>query len=330
MTMTDWLPNVRTTAIPLDEDRAERLRHPIAGDYTVGVYPPRRGDTTPVLTQLAKQLRSARTGLFGLRNQSPVIAYELRRPRPDRLGLQLAVPSKRVERTYRTQLPLHVDRVQFTDGTDGLPVTAEDSIGGAVWTTTKPWPYPLRTTFQAPPINSVVATLHRHAMQNTRFVLQILAQPIAGRLRHWWGRKIAGWTRDELRTEQEGVVRSRQPTRYEREQANAVDTKSRQPHWQVSIRLVVINGDEYTLSRAAEIGSAFSMYENAESGQRLRMQPLKVVRRSEIRRFAQAVAERRFGSSAAAFRVTDQELGALLSVPIRADQSNLTPDGSRR
>lgn len=324
--MPDWLPTVRTTTVHANVDLATRLHHPFTGDRTIGVQPPRRGDTTPVLTQVAKHLRSSRTGLLGLRNRSPVIAYELCRPQPDSLRLQLAVPSKRVERIYRTQLPLNVDRVRFRDGTDGLPVEAGQSIGGAVWTTTRSWPYPLRTSFQAPPLNSVVAALHRHAMQRTRFMLQILAQPVAGRLRQWWGRKTAAWTRDELRTEQEGMVRSRQPTRYEREQAADVDRKSRVPHWRVSIRLVVIGGNDLTLSRAAEVGSAFSMYDNPETGQRLRMQPLKVIRRGEIKRFAKAVALRRFGHSSAAFRVTDAELGALLSVPMCAEETNIVAE----
>ena len=317
--MTDLIPNVRTTTVEADDALADQLRRPYNQDYTVNIHPPRRGDVHPTQTPVVKHLRSTRTAFLGFGNRSPVIAYELHRPQPDSLRLQIAVPSKRLERGYRTQLPQYADGVRFEDGSDGLPVSEEDSIGGATWTTTRSWPYPLRTSFQAPPLNSVVATLHRHAMRDTRFVLQILAQPVAGHLRRYWGRKVAGWTRDELRTEQEGVVRSRQPTRYEREQAAAVDTKSRQPQWKVSIRLVVIGGEDYTLSRAAEVGSAFSMFGNEESGQRLRMQPLKVVRRSEIKRFAQAVANRSFGGSSAAFRVTDEELGALLSVPVRSE-----------
>lgn len=168
-----------TSHFQLDESTAEQFSLPAGGFRTVEVYPPATFDVPATLDRFIYGITEYQTTLLGIRNQSPLLTYELRRHTPDRLRFQFAVPTARLERKIRTHLSENVPAVRFDTGVDGLPVTEGDTVGGGVLTARLADVYPFRTEFEGPPINSVAAALHRHAMQDTRIIIQVLFRPAA-------------------------------------------------------------------------------------------------------------------------------------------------------
>lgn len=76
------------------------------------------------------------------------------------------------------------------------------------------------------------------------------------------------------------------------------------------------------VSRIQQVANAFRVFECDDSGQALQTRRIEAFREAEVMRFVEAVALRTFGPSSAVFHASDQELGAVLSVPCR-DQQNL-------
>lgn len=319
--MTSRNPLSTTHVTPSDE-QAERLGYCRTPAYTVEVRPPRHEQLPNTLTGFVRAITELRTAWLGLRNTSPTMAFEIRRPTPDRVRLQFAVPTKRLERKLRTHLTNEIRDVEFDDGTDGLPVSGGESIGGGLLSTGRRDWSPLRTEFDSPPTNSLIATLHRHAMRDTGIVIQLLFRPVAGRpLRRWWWRRRAYQRIDYLRTENEKLWGSRSPTRQDKRRAAAIERKVGATRFVVSIRLVVIGAEEYTPSRVMELAGGFNVYQHPGTGQYLDATTVSPVRSSQLLDFCKTVADRRFGSWRRGFQVSVDELAALVSLPDRNQQN---------
>lgn len=289
----------------------------------VAVQPP-RGSVPATITPILQTLHTKRSGWFGVRNQSPTVVFELYRTSPEQVTVQFAVPTTRLERTLRTQLARHIDGISFTDGVSGLPVSEGITVGGALGTLRRQDWYPLQTRFDQSPMDTVVTALHRHAMRDTRMVLQVLAQPVAGHpVREWWWNRRAGKERTYLRKEKEHLWGNRRATTRERDKAKQLDAKRSGTHWRCSIRLLAIGAGEHTTSRVGEVGSTFAVYENAETSQALHAVPVRALREKRLRGFVRAVGQRRFGQWSRRFRATHGELGGLMAVP-SSDHEHIT------
>ncbi|MFC7213053.1 hypothetical protein ACFQO4_03020 [Saliphagus sp. GCM10025334] len=313
---------LRKTHVVVSEEEAELLAHPFRRLYTVEVLLSAK-KTPATVPDFIRGILELQTWLFGFKNASPTIAFELHRSKTDRLRLQFVVPTKRLERKVRTQLSNTVPGIGFETGTTTLPILPEDSIGGGLLTLGRDHGYPLRTEFDSPPTNSVVAGLHRHAMRDTKFVIQILFQPVAGRpVRDWWWKRRTYKTVSFLRKEKEQLWGSRSSTPREKRQADLVERKAGTRRFWTCIRFAVIGAKEYTPSRVKELAGAFNVYENSDSGQYLNMETVSGVREKPFHEFYQGLRDREFGGYHRRFQASTEELAGLVAVPDR-DQKNL-------
>lgn len=307
----------------ISEEEADQLSRPLENMYAVEVKPPRNREVPETLNSFVRGILEIQTSLLGLKNTSPLVVYEFQRPSPDQLLIQFLVPTKRLERKLRTHLSIEIPGIGFDKGYTGLPLAAEDLVGGGMLTTGRKDRFPLRSEFNSPPINGLVALLHRHAMMDTRFVVQILFQPVAGQPFREEVRKQQGYnTVGYLRKEKDQALSSRSATPRERQQANAVEQKLGQRRYWVSIRFAVIGAGKYTPSRVKELAGGFNIFENPETGQYLDIYTLNSVRRKPFIEFYRAVRSREFRGYSLRFQVTVDELSGLLSVP-DIDQRNV-------
>jgi len=302
--------------ITVEEEQAERLSYSSETWYNVEVRPPKDEDIPATLREFAAGIRELQTKWLKLRNASPVIAFEIRRSRPDKLRFQFSVPTKRLERKVRTQLSNQVPGVEFGNGVEGLPVGEESTSGGGYLTAGRRDWYPFRQDFDGPPINSLVSTFHRHAMQNTSFVVQVLFKPVVGeRLQRWLWKKQAYQQIRYLKKEKEKLWGSRSPTKREKRQADAIEAKAGNSRFHTSIRFAVIGAEEYTKSRVKELAGAFNTYENPETGQYLDTVTVEALREQRIFDFLQAVADRKYAGWGQKFQSSLDELAAFVSLP---------------
>lgn len=305
------------------EEEAEQLRRPRKQFHSIEVRTPRNGDIPEVPVNLVKAITEIQSKWLGLVNTSPVAGFEIRRSHPDKIKIQFSTPTIRLERKLRTHLTNQVPGVRFSDGVRGIPVTSEDTVGGGILTTGRRDWYPLKHEFDQPPINSVLSALHRHAMRDTKFIVQILFQPVIGRpLRRWYWRKRAYQRTGYLRKEKEKFWGSRNPTRREKRQANAIEDKAGTNRFYTSIRFLVIGADDYTQSRVKELSGGYNTFENPDTGQYLDTVTVKSLRESRILDFAEKVAHREFGNWSHRFQTSVPELAALLSLP-SIEQENI-------
>lgn len=309
--------------VEIDEAQAERIRIGKPDWYPVRVYPPRES-VPETIEETVRSVLEIQTKYFGTRNYSPPIAFEIHRHRTDRIRLQFLLPTKRLERKLRIHLANEAPGVGFENGTTEIPLAEGNTVGGGYLTTGIPDYYPLRTDFDEPPINSVVAALHRDAMRDTRFVIQVLARPVAGDpLRNWW------WTRNAykrigfLKREDKGLWGDRPATPRERRQADAIEDKAGIPRFHVVIRLLVINADEYTTSRLKELKGGFNTFEDLETGQYLKQVSITSFRAKPFLQFCRNVVQRRFDGRTLRFQASIPEVAALVSIPNQTDQRNI-------
>ncbi len=320
MRLTNRLFQTWTT---LSEKKAQRLRNTGVDWYTVQVQPPKNTDIPVTLEKTVRGILELQSKWFGLKNLSPVTAFEIRRPLPDQLRFQYSVPSKRLERKLRTQLQNEVPEIRFKDGENGLPVSKDDTVGGGALIPGRKDCYPFRTDFDEPPVNSLAATLHRHAMQDTQFIIQVLFKPVVGHpLKHWW------WTRNTyqrigyLRKEKTGKLpwHDRPATPREKRQADTIEHKAGTSKFHTSIRLLVIGAGKHTPSRIKEISGGFNIFENPDTGQYLDTFTVKNLRSSKITEYAETVAQRQLDGTPT-FRTSIPELAALVSLPNRQQEN---------
>lgn len=319
--MIERLLNYTTTPT---EEEAKKLRQPRKRFHTIEVKPPRNKDIPEVPVNLVKAITELQSKWMGLLNTSPVAAFEIRRSHPDNIKFQFSTPTIRLERKLRTHLTNQVPGIRFEDGVHGIPVTSEDSVGGGILTTGRRDWYPLKHEFKDPPVNSVVSSLHRHAMRNTKFIVQILFQPVIGKpLRRWYWRRRAFQRIGYLRKEKEKLWGSRNPTPREKRQADAIEQKAGTNRFHTTIRFLVIGADEYTQSRVKELSGGYNTFENPDTGQYLDTVTVKSLREKRILDYAETVARRRFGSWSHSFQTSVPELASLLSLP-SIEQENIT------
>jgi len=321
------LDRFKTTTTSLSEERAEWLSSAGGGYRVVEVVPPRDdADIPATLPRFVQEIMEIQSR-WNLWNTSPVTCFEIRRPTPDTVRLQFAAPTKRLERKIRLHLNTAIPGIAFRPGTSGLPVTADSAVGGGLLTLGRPDMFPLETGFDHPPTDNIVASLHRDAFPQENVVIQILFQPVAGRpVREWlWRRKAfkrVGW----LKKEKHAVVpwHQRPATKAERQQADAVEQKARNPQFHVSIRFLFVGTpEELVRSRVKEVGGAFNVFESQTTNQYLDTYTMTTFSPDNIAQFAAAVATRRFDTYTVPFRAGIPELAGLVAVPARS-QSNLT------
>jgi hypothetical protein len=305
-----------------DEEQVEQLRHPATPGYTVEVQPPKNKDIPATLPRFTQGITEIQTKWLKTQNVSPTIAFEIRRAVPDKVQFQYTLPTKRLERKLRTHLSTEIPGVKFQPGTNGLPVTTEDTVGGGFLTTGRMDCFPLHTQFQEPPINSVAASLHRHAMQDTKIIIQILFQPVAGKpLQRWYWKRRAYQRRNYLKKEKEKLWGSRSPTKREKKQSQKVEAKAGSNRYHTTIRFAIIGADEYTPSRIKELAGGFNVYEDLETGQYLDIVTISPLFEDRIIDFCRAVADRRFQGWSQSFQTSVQELAALVSLPNQTQQN---------
>lgn len=311
------------THITLEESQVSQLKHSQGTWYNVEVHPPKNTDLPATLDNFAAGIRELQTKWFKLQNTSPTIAFEIRRHNPGKLSFQFSVPTKRLERKIRTQLSNQVPEVKFGSGVEGLPVAEESTVGGGFLTAGRRDWYPFRQDFDEPPVNSLVSTFHRHAMQDTRFVVQVLFKPVVGeRVQRWLWKKQAYKQIQYLKKEKEQLWGSRSPTKREKRQADAIEEKAGNSRFHTCIRFAVIDAEEYTKSRVKELAGAYNTYENPETGQYLDTVTVETLREKRILDFLQAVADRKYAGWGRQFQASINELAALLSLPT-VNQKNI-------
>lgn len=323
MSLTD---SIIKSHVEVGEEQAEQLSFSPVGQYVVEVRPPQSGDFPATPDRFVQNIMEIQSKWLGLANASPVTVVEFRRPRPEQLRLQIAVPSKRLERKVRTHLLEEVPGIGFEPGVSGLPVAEEDTVGGGLLTLGREDYHPLRTEFDYPPSNSLAVALHRHAMRDTRFVVQLLFRPVAGHpIRRWWWARRAYKQVGYLRKEKHATVpwHDRPATPQERKQADQIEQKARNPRFHVAIRIFVIGAEEHTRSRVKEVSGAFNLLEDSVSNQYLDTYTVKSVFPSRIIDFAEAVRRRKFDGWSLPFQASPAELAALVSIPDR-QQRNIT------
>lgn len=295
---------------------AARLRELGDNYQTIRVELEADADPPAVPENLIRGILEIQTKWLKTRNTSPVAAFEIRRHQPDETWIQFAAPTHRLERKIRTQLAETEPRLELSEGKTGLPVYEGDTVGGALLTTGRRDWYPLRTEFDHPPNNAVISSLHRHAMQDTRFIAQVLFQPVAGEpIRRWWWKRRTYQRIGYLRKEKEKLWGSRSPTPREKQQANQVERKAGTAKFHTAIRFAVINADQYTASRVKELGGAYNRFENPDTGQYLNIDTVQTLRPRRLHSFAETVAQHRFGAWSLSFRTSAKELAALTSLP---------------
>lgn len=320
MNITDWL---LTDTAELAAEEAEQLQRSPVQYRFIRVNPPVHNAVPDNVAEFIGNIKEPQTKWLKLKNISPIVAYEIIRSAPDNLRFQYAVPTKRMERKVRGQLPETVNGISFDNGTGSLPVDEDDTIGGGFFTTGRADWHPLQTEFDQPPINHVAASLHQDAMRDTRFVIQILFQPNVSLSPHrlYWNRR-AYKHRNYLKKEKERLWDTVQPTSRERNQSKAVDRKAGNLRFNTSIRILIINGGEYTKSRLKEVAAGFNAFENADTGQYLNIETVSSWKEDHIRRFADTIRLRTFGRWSRSFQTYQPELGGLLTVPDR-EQDNI-------
>jgi len=320
MSLTDRLFNTSAT---VNEEEAYRLRNTVSSYDTIEIHPPRNSDIPSTLDTFLRGILELQSKWFGLVNASPILSYEIRRPMNDRLRFQYSVPTKRLERKLRTQLQTEIPDLKFSTGDDGLPVSEGDTVGGGVLTPGRKDCYPLRTEFDEPPINALTGILHRHTMQDTQIIVQVLFQPVVGHpVKHRW------WTRNTyqrigyLRKNKPGTLpwHDRPATPREKRQADAIEQKAGTTKFHTAIRFIVIGAGEYTRSRVKELAGGFNIFENPETGQYLDTVTVKNLREHEIIEFAETNVERDF-TGTPTFRTSIPELAALVSIPNRQQEN---------
>jgi len=304
------------SATEVDAEQIRLLRRGNPNMRPISVQPPAHGTVPTTIRRVLQTVYQRRTGLLGIGNRSRPVVFEIRRATPDTVTLQFCVETEREERTLRTQLAAAIDGIEFGEGVTGLPIAEGQLLGGGLLVPKQAAWNPLRAEFESPPTDAVLAALHRHAMQDTSFVIQLLCVPVAGqplrtRLFRYRARKQSTY----LREHSEQLVGRRTSTVQERSRAAAIERKVRQPLWWVSIRVVVVGTGEYTVPRLQEVCAGFNVFENPESGQGLQVIPVSPVRSTDIVRFGRSVAKQRFRQWSRRFRVSSRELGALVAVP---------------
>jgi len=315
------LTRLLPTHTTVNQEAADRLANPEYSGYIIEVRPPDAESLPASLDDFIDGVREIQSKWLGLSNASPSITFEIIRPQPGRLRLQFSVPTKRLDRKLRGHLHETLPELEFTDGKPGLPIDAGNSLGGGYLSLGRADHYPLKTELEEPATNAVVSTLHPDAMRDTEFVLQLLFRPIAGhplrrRLRIRRSYKQVGF----LKKEDDTLWGSRPPTKRERKQADLVEQKAANTRYYVSIRFLAIGAKEYTLSRLKELVGPFNRFESSESGQYLDLNTVRSISGWNIHRFANAVADRRFGP-AGAFHATPTELAALVTLPDRTQEN---------
>ncbi|MDZ7688643.1 MAG: hypothetical protein U5J64_07975 [Halobacteriales archaeon] len=282
--------------------------------YSVEVRPPE--EVPQKIGETVRGIQEYQTKWLKTRNISPVISFEILRPRNDKVSLRYIVPTKRLERRLRTHIKNDVEDVELADGETEIPLNEEEAFGGGLLSTGEPDYYPLRTDFDVPPMNSVIAPLHRHAMRDTKVLIQVLFQPSVGKpVRSWWWVRRAYKRIGFLRKRKEKLWNSRPPTPREKRQADAIERKAGSPRFTVSIRLLVVGAEEYTKSRLKEISGGFNVYENHETGQHLNLTTVKTLRDKTPYSFIEALKRRRFAGWSRSFQASVAELSGLVSLP---------------
>jgi len=312
------------TTTTLDEQTAGKLQHNPPCHRFIAVQPPADQSLPATLDRFIRGITETQTTWLGLRNTSPIVVFEIVRPAPGTIRLRYGVPTRRLERKVRLHLTERLPEATFEETDGGLPVAEDVAVGGGHLEPSRRDDYPFRTDHDRPPLNHIVGTLHRHAMQDTRFVIQLLFKPVADEpLREWWRRNRAYRRVTYLRKNKEGLLSSRQPTPQERQQADAVEQKVGATRYTAAVRVLVVGAGDHTPSRVKEVAGAFNAFDHPTTGQGFRFTVVDSLRARRVQGFAEAVHRRDLSGYALPFQVSAPELAGMVALPDR-DQQNIT------
>ncbi len=314
---------IQKTYTKLNQKQAETLQNPgIENQFTVEVRPPHNTELPTSLDNFIQNITEIQSRYLGLKNTSPITSYEIRRTENQNITVQFTAPTKRLERKIRTQLLNQIPKLEIKEGIDGVNVEKGDSVGGGLITLGEDDWYPIRTDFDRPPTNSVIASLHRHSMQDTKIITQILFRPVAGKpLRRYWWRRRAYKRRDHLKREKHKLLYTRSATKRENEQAQAIDDKAGTIRYHTTIRFLIIGPKKYTKSRLKEIAGAFNIFDSHQTGQYFDINTVDTFREHKIYNFSKAVTQRKFKNWTLKFQVSAPELAALITIPDRKQEN---------
>lgn len=303
-----------------DKHQVEQLQSCFTPGYTVEIHPPKNHEKITI-PRFIRTIQELQTKWLGIKNTSPTTSFEIRRTNQE-LKIQFTAPTKRLERKIRVQLTNHIPQIKFSEGNSGLPITKETTVGGGFLTTGQLDHYPLQTRFENPPTNPVTKTLHRHSMQGTQVIIQILFQPAAGNpvKNKYWSHR-AYQKVNYLRKRKEKLWGSKPPTPREKQQADAIENKAGNNRFHTSIRFAVLGAGEYTKSRVKELSGAFNNYENPDTGQYFNTSTIQSLRENRIIRFADSISNRRLDNWCTTFQTTPRELAALTAIPNTRQQN---------
>jgi len=309
--------------IELTEEQSEQLRNPDTDCHSIEVRVPKNTELPPCPVSLIDGIREMKTKWLRLSNASPVAAFEIRRSGDGQLQFQYSVPTKRLERKLRNHLDDTTPGIELLDtAAEGLPVTEDDSLGGGRLSMMRRDWNPLGTEFDTPPTNALIGALHSEAMKDSKFVIQVLFRSVAGKpIRRWWHRYSAHRRIDRLRSEKEQLIGSRKATSSEKQRGRLIDEKISRPSFKAEIRVAVIGAGEHTPNRVHELAGAYNRYNNSESGQQLTASVAKSIRSPPLFWFGEAVANKSPQDKHRQFRVSPQELAALVALPDRTQQN---------
>lgn len=233
------LSRLRNSYVTPDQSTADQLSRPAQRFLTARIRLPAETQVPATLPRFINGITEYQTKLLGIKNTSPTIAFEIQRFTPSKLHLQFTTRSSRVDRKLRTHLSEQIPSIEFEEGTTNLPIIGGESLGVGILSLRRKDVYPLETEFDRPPLNSVITPLHRHAMRDSRILIQILFKPVAGhpvKKRRWHSEATREST--TLRSEKVGVLpwNDRDATSREKNQARRIDEKAGSPRFKVAIR----------------------------------------------------------------------------------------------
>lgn len=304
----------------ITEDDIPRVRYGPASWHDIQILPPMESEQVPPsIPRFIREIMEIQSSLLGLRNASPITAFEIRRHQPKNLQLQFSVPTKRLERKIRLHLSESIPSIGYQPGTSGLPLAPGDTVSGGLLTAGREDMFPLETGFERPPTNNIISALHRDAFPSERVIIQLLFRPVAGKpLRRWLWIRRAYKRIGYLKKEKHAVApwMDRPATKTEKKQADKVEDKARNPRFHVAIRILLIGTPvEYVRSRIKEVGGAFNVYESPVSNQYLNTNTIRSLFPRRITRFAESVAKRRMDGWTLPFQTGIEELAGLVAVP---------------
>lgn len=302
----------------IDKEDVEQLSQPSSRHNIVEVRPPLDRDVPSTLDWFVKNILEIQSKWLGIKNTSPTTTFEITRLEPQCLKFQFCTETKRLERKIQKHLSDEIPGIKFQTGNDKLSIKSDVSIGGGLLTLGRSDFFPLETKFQRSPMDSIAASLHPHAIPQSKFIIQVLFRPIAGRSlkRLRWIRRAHKHISYLKKTKPDiHPWHNIEPEKREKRQASSIKEKADKTRYKASIRILILNSGKHVKSHLKEIAGGFNIYESDLTGQYLDLVTIKTLFQNKILNFAEAVRKRSFQNYTVPFYLTPKELAGLVALP---------------